>query len=124
MANTTLRMGVGANQDMTGRNYSYALAAPVYAATIALASPQHTETLVKPANLTGNLALSIDTTSAYLGDKVICLFTSDSGGTRTVTFGAGFKPSATLAVLASKFGSASFMFDGVNFVETGRAVTA
>ncbi len=123
MANTSLRCGVGASQDMTGRNYNYALAEPVYAATIALASPTATETYVKPATLTGALTVTIDTTTAYLGDKINFLFTADGSG-RVVTFGAGFKPSATLSISASKFGSAQFMFDGINFIETGRAITA
>lgn len=121
MANQTLRMGVGANQDMTGRNYSYDYQTPSYAASIALPSPIKTETLVKPATLTGALALSVDVTDAYIGDKIIVMLTAD-GSNRTTTFGSGFSPSATLVTTASKSATASFIFNGVAFVEMGRAI--
>lgn len=118
-----MRCGVGPNQDMTGRNYKYALVQPDYAATIALATPQATETLVQPGQLTGAATITIDVTDAYLGDKVIILFKADGTG-RTVTFTTGFKTSATVVVAANKFASIAFIFDGVQFVESGRGVTA
>jgi hypothetical protein len=51
------------------------------------------------------------------------LFLADGTG-RTVTFGTGFAPSATLAITASKHASASFVFNGALWMETGRAIQA
>lgn len=122
MASTSPRFGVGPNQDQTGRVIKFDFKTPAYGATIAV-HPNASKTIVKVAQLTGAATITASTVDAYAGDELIFLFAADGTG-RTVTFGTGLKPSATLAVTASKFGSASFMFDGTNWIETGRAITA
>jgi len=101
---------------------------PAYAASIAIATKMAVkDTVVRVGTLTGNLSLTIgvgsSTTHPYAGDTITCLFLAD-GSNRTVTFSTGFTPSATLVVTASKRASASFMFDGTSWVETGRAIGA
>jgi hypothetical protein len=73
------------------------------------------------AALTSALTINAVITKSQLGDRANFLFLGDATG-RTVTFGTDFIPTATLAVGASKRASASFQFDGVKWVETGRAV--
>lgn len=125
---TLPRFSGAVNVDNTGNRLTHDYQAPAYAATINVAVAK-AKTLVKVGQLTGALTVNIgvatqaDATPPFVGDEVTFLFTVD-GTNRTVTFGTGFSPSATLALTASKKGSASFRYDGATFVETGRAVTA
>lgn len=117
---TAPRFGTTKNKDNTGRVLTYGYIAPVYAATIAI-TPNYFDLVVKPETLTGALTINLDVTSARVGDRIECLFLSDGTG-RVVTFGTGFASSGTLTLILSKRGSASFVFDGVAYVETGRAI--
>jgi hypothetical protein len=99
---------------------------PVFAATIAL-KPKASYTLVKPGVLTGALTMTADVGSGandappFVGDKIEAMFTADATG-RTVTFGTGFVPNGALVVAISKKATASFMFDGAAWLETGRVL--
>lgn len=54
------------------------------------------------------------------GMRVVCVITSDAS-IRTITFGTGFKATATFATTASKTGTVSFISDGTSLWETGRS---
>jgi plastocyanin len=108
------------NDDNSGRLLKLAYLTPAYAATLAIA-PNASKTIYKVA-LTGNMTVNVTETDCAIGDEIVFLFTTD--GARTVTFGTNMKPSATLVSGASKETSATFMYDGANFVETARAVAA
>lgn len=111
------------NQDSTGRVVTYQHQAPVYAASIAL-KLDAAKTVVKFGTLTGALSVTAETTRPQIGDVLICLFTAD-GTQRTVTLSTGLTGSAaTIVIPISKQASASFCFDGVSWVETGRAIGA
>jgi hypothetical protein len=110
------------NEDNTGRIITTQYQAPVYAATIALKLAEAIN-IVKVGQLTGALTMTAETTRPQIGDKLTILFAADATA-RTVTFSTGFAPSATLVVAISKQASASFMFDGTSWVETGRAIAA
>jgi hypothetical protein len=123
---TTSRFSGLAGDDNTSRVLTNAYLTPIYAASIAIV-PTQAHTVVKPGALTGALSLTIgvgtSSTNPYVGDTIRFLFAA-SGADRIVTFSTGFKSAGTLTVVSAKWGSASFMFDGVNWVETGRALTA
>ena len=89
---------------------------PAYAATIALkATDARTESLkVAIGQLTGNLALSMDTTLPYALDELVIVFKADTSN-RTITFGAGFSGLASLIVTASTTSTVKFVFDGTNW---------
>lgn len=112
--------------DNTDRIRNNAFLQPAYTSTIAIV-PQTSYILVKPATLTGAVTFTIGvgstTTPPYVGDKVEFLLVSD-GTTRTATFGTGFTSTGTLAVTTAKYASISFMFNGTNWQEVGRVVTA
>lgn len=110
------------NEDNTARIITTQYQAPAYAATIAL-KLKEAFNIVQPATLTGALTMTAETSRPLIGDQLVVLFLADGTG-RTVTFGSGFAPSATLAITASKRASASFVFDGAAWVETGRAIQA
>lgn len=110
------------NEDNTGRIITTDYQAPAYAASIAL-KLYAAKTYVKVAQLTGALSMTAETTRPQIGDELTILFNAD-GTARTVTFSTGFSPSATLVVAISKQASATFCFDGVSWVETGRAIAA
>lgn len=124
MANTyTPRFGAAPSDDNTSRVLTNTYDEPAYAATIALV-PNASRVIYNFKQLTGNATVNLTVTNCKVGDEIICTFNADSGGARTVTFGTGFSVSAaTLAVTASKKGSLRAVYDGVTFVEVGRAVT-
>lgn len=101
---------------------------PAYAASIAIATkPNATHTTVQIGPLTGNLTLTIGvgsaTTPPFVGDRITLIAKSDAS-IRTITFGTGFQPSATLATVASKTVSAQFVFDGTGWQELSRGIQA
>lgn len=110
------------NSDNTDRILTNEYIAPVYAATIAL-KLSAAQTTVKVGLLTGALTMTAETVRPQIGDLLSILFLADATA-RTVTFGTGFAPSATLVVAISKRASGTFIFDGVSWVETGRAIQA
>lgn len=117
---TAQRFGTTVSKDNTGRVLTYGYSAPAYAATLSV-TPNFYELIYAPVTLTGNVTINATLTSAKVGDKMFCLFTSDATG-RVITFGAGFASSGTLTLILSKKGSASFVYDGSKYVEIGRAV--
>lgn len=128
---TSSRFAVGTGAialgtDNTDRIKTNSYQTPAYASTIAIATTA-AETVVQPAALTGAATITIGvgsaTTAPYVGDTIKFLLVSDAT-TRTVTFGTGFAPNGTLAVTTAKYGSISFIFNGTNWQETGRTVTA
>lgn len=119
------------NKENTERAIKRGYLAPVYAATIALATsgfdPINAYHLVNPGLLTGALTVTAPvgttTTGPLIGDVLEFLFVSDATG-RTVTFGTGFAASAaTLVIAASKYGTAEFIFNGTIWVEKSRTLT-
>jgi hypothetical protein len=126
---TLSRFPGGPGKDNTARVLNNEVQSPSFAASIAITASK-AKTLVNVALLTGALALSInvgnnapDDIPPFVGDEVEFLFASDATG-RVVTFGAGFASAGTLSVVASKFGSAKFKYNGSVWVETGRSLTA
>lgn len=115
-------LATAANQDNTDRTLTNEYQAPEYAATIALKLTA-AKTLVQPALLTGNATVTAETTRPKIGDELVVVFLADASA-RTITFGTGMAASATLVVAASKRASATFVFDGAAWVETGRAIQA
>lgn len=95
---------------------------PAYGASIAITTTKKT-TKVIPAQLTGALTLTAVVTGALIGDILIFVFSAD-GTNRVVTFSTNFNSAGTLTVVASKFGSTSFCYNGTAWIETGRALTA
>lgn len=111
------------NEDNTSRVVPNEYQALAYAATIAL-KLSLAKTIVKVAQLTGALTITAETSRPQIGDDLTILFNADTTA-RTVTFSTGFSPSAaTLVVAISKQASITFCFDGVSWVETGRAIAA
>lgn len=118
----TAIIGTGENQDNTGRVITYDYKEPAYAATITV-RPADSRTYVNVGQLTGALTLNTVVTDCVAGATLVLLFKSD-GTNRTVTLGTGLTSSAaTIVVSANKNASVSYVFNGVAFVETGRAVT-
>lgn len=114
---------IEAGQDNTDRIRNNEFLNPAYAATIALV-PTKSYTLVQ-INLTGALTLTAGVGSAstapYVGDKIEFIFGSDAA--RVVTFGTGFVPNGTLTTITGgKGATASFMFNGVAWIELGRTI--
>lgn len=112
----------GENKDNTSRILTNDFQDKAYATPLAITTTK-ANTIVRVAQLTGALTITVGTTNPFIGDTITYLFSVD-GTNRTVTFSTGHQPSATLALTASKYGSATFMFNGTTWVETGRAVTA
>jgi hypothetical protein len=111
------------NEDNTGNIVTNQYQNPAYAASIAL-KLNAARTVVKVAQLTGALSITAETSRPQIGDELTLLFNADATA-RTVTFSTGFSPSAsTLVVAISKQATITFMFDGVSWVETGRAIAA
>lgn len=123
---STLPRFTGApNQDNTGGRESHDYQAPAYAATLAV-TVTATKTLVKVGLLTGALTINAvlptaaaDSNEPFVGDEVKFLFAADGAGAHIVTFGTGFKSTGTLTVATSKFGTATFTFDGAEWVGGG-----
>lgn len=100
---------------------------PTYASSIAIATKPHAARTLVQITLAGALSLTIgtgsSTTAPYVGDQITFLIKSDAS-IRVVTFSTGFQPAGTLSTVANKTVSASFMFDGTGWQETGRAIQA
>jgi len=123
MASTTPRFATTPeNKDNTGRVITYDFQTPAHAATLAVA-PKYFDTTVKLAELTGAVTINATTTNAYAGDILKFLFIAD-GTNRVVTFGTNMASTGTLTVTASKKATASFIFNGTTYVESGRAIEA
>jgi hypothetical protein len=111
------------NEDNTGRTITIQYQAPVYAASIALKLSE-AKNYVKVGTLTGALSLTAETTRPQIGDELTIMFTAD-GTQRTVTLSTGLTGSAaTIVIPISKQATFTAVFDGVSWVETGRAIGA
>lgn len=122
MPNTS-RFTAGANQDNTFRTKTQDFQDIAYGATV---SPKVNADLsvIRIGALTGNITINPDVANAYIGDRVIFLFTSDAS-IRTITLGANTAGSAaTLATVASKKAVLEFMYDGAIWLEVGRTIGA
>jgi len=73
--------------------------------------------------LTAPITINATSFTPFLGMKMGFQFTQDSTG-RVVTFDSVYKTSAAIATTASSVTRIQFEFDGTNWRETGRAVTA
>ncbi len=113
---TYLQTAVGNPRDVVN------IQTPAYAASIAITTTKKT-TEVIPAQLTGALTVTAVVTGALIGDILIFVFSAD-GTNRVVTFSTNINSAGTLTVVASKFGSASFCYNGTAWIETARALTA
>lgn len=112
----------GPGQDKTFRTKTQSDLEVDYAATIDLL-PTEDLTQVKVGQLTGGVTITAGTTDPYIGDKLELIFSADATN-RTVTLGTGFAATAaTIVVTASKKATASFVFDGAQWVEQSRAIT-
>jgi hypothetical protein len=114
------RFGTTSRQDNTGRVLTYGYAAISYDDTVTVV-PNAYETIYKYTTLTGNSLVYATETNAKIGDKVYFLFNLGSGGARTVTFGTGFIASATLVVDSAQAATITFMYNGSDYIEIGRA---
>jgi hypothetical protein len=127
-AQSTLpRWGAGPPQeDNTGRILPYVYGAVTTVSTTSLVShlPNAWQTIYKIGTLTHALRDSLSTKKAYVGDKVIFVFTADTlTAGRVVTFGSGsVKSYSALTVPASKKATAQFIFDGAAWIEVSRTL--
>ena len=115
------------NANNLGSKESHDYQAPAYAAAILITTTKN-KTLVQVGILTGALALTAyvgtglaDDIAPFVGDSLDVLFASDATGGRIVTFGAGFAATGTLTAAASKYGKASFVFNGTEWVGSSAA---
>ena len=115
------RIVPGVNQDNTGRTITYDYQTPVFAATIAPMLVASRTTVLIP--LTGATTFNPSVAQSYIGDELTVLFGNATAGILVVTTGVNISSIGTLSVSAGKKGSATFVFDGASWVETGRAVT-
>lgn len=114
------RWGTSDNKDNTGRVVTYKELTPAYSATVTV-TPNASYTYVKPAALTGELTVNATETNAKKYDEITFIFTCDTS-IRIVTFGTNFVSSGTLTLVASKQGTARFVYDGSNYVEISRTI--
>jgi len=108
--------------DNTGRVITHASSKPAYASTVSI-TPNASKTYVQPATLTGAMTINCVDTLCQEFDEVTFVLKSDTTS-RTVTFGTNFVSAGTIAPAISKSAVISFVYDGTNFVEKGRAVQA
>ena len=93
---------------------------PAYAAGVAI-DVWNNKTIVKPAQLTGNMALNfVPDAELAIGAEVSVQVSAD-GTNRSLTLGANLL-GATIAVNAGKIVAAQFEWDGVKFVHRGTTV--
>lgn len=110
------------NDDNTGRVLTYDFKKPAYASTLSVTT-NASKTFIEPAVLTGAMTVNAVVTNAQEYDELVVILLSDTTS-RTVTFGTNFKTTGTIAPAISKSATISFVFDGTNWLETGRAVMA
>lgn len=122
MANGTPRFGAAPADDNTGRVLTIKTLEPIYASTLSI-KPNASKTFLKPATLTGAMTINCVETNCAKYDELVVILTSDTTS-RTVTFGTNFISAGTIAPAISKQATISFVYDGTNWVETGRAVQA
>ena len=127
MATTNRFLGTK-NTDNTGRKILVDTQTLTTGATIACTTKENaTKTFFICALATATPSVTIgvgtSTTAPYVGDEVRFILSADAT-TRVVTFSTGFTSAGTLSVTASKKATISFVFNGTDWQEIGRAVTA
>lgn len=124
--NVLPRWGGGPPQnDNTGRILTYAVVTvtTTTATAVSYQKPNAFETIIQVGTLQRALTDSLSVKNAYVGDRVTFVFTADTlTAGRVVTFGNNIKSAGTLTVAKSKKATASFQFDGVAWIERGRAI--
>lgn len=116
------RFGITKNEDNTGRVLTNDYRKPAYIATLSV-NLNASKTFVEPAQLTGAMTVNAVVTNTQEYDEVQFIFSADATN-RIVTFGTNFKTSGTLTVVASKYGTVKFVFDGTYWIEVARVLTA
>lgn len=121
------RFGILKNEGNTGASltYKYQTITTTTATAVLYQAPNAWETVIKIGTLTHALTDSLKTAGAWVGDRVIFIFTADTlTAGRVVTFGNNIKSTGTLTVPRSKKATARFVFDGVAWLEESRALMA
>lgn len=119
MPNTT-RFSIVPGDDNTGRVLTLASFTPAYIATLAI-TPNASQTVYRPAVLTGALTVNATLTTSFVGDTQTWVLTSDATS-RAVTFGTGYVPNGTISPAISKKASIAFVYDGVAWIELYRTL--
>jgi hypothetical protein len=122
------RMSGAVNQEQTGSNRSYDYLNPAWAATLTIVTKSQKAVTLLQVTLGGNLTINVGvgsaTTDPQIGDELIMIFKSDAS-IRTITWGTGLLPSATtIATVASKSVTATFMFDGAGWLQRSQSIQA
>lgn len=121
-ARTTPRFGRTDGQVFYAERISQSFSLiPVGTATLAITPNAYESIYVAQVAMTSALTVNATTTKAQLGDKLTFLFLANTTA-RVITFGTGFTSTGTVTAAISKRASATFVFDGVKYVEVGRAV--
>ena len=131
---TVSRFSGVASDDNTDRSVNNDYQAPAYAAAIALSvKGKVAKTIMNFAPITGNATVTVNTVDPltgnaaygpFVGDEIVMFMAGSGGVAPVVTFGAGFLPTGTLALTLTKFARISFQFNGANWVEVARSVSA
>jgi hypothetical protein len=122
---TTPRYTTPTSNDNTGRalNYKYAHTTTTNSTATLYQIPNAYYTLYKIDTLKHALTDSLGVTKSYCGDQVVFMFAADTlTAGRVVTFGTHIKCAGTLTVGKSKSATASFIFNGVQWIEQKRAI--
>jgi len=122
---TIPRFGTTAGNDNTGRviTYAYTHYLTTSATAVLYQKPHCSVTIYKIDSLRHALTDSLSVSRAKLGDRVTFIFACDSlTAGRVVTFGNHIKSAGTLTVTKKKKATATFIFDGVAWIEENRAI--
>jgi hypothetical protein len=111
----------GATQDKDTLFPSCDHQTPAYAATLAV-SVNESDTILEPAQLTGNVTINLTAGSALKKGERLKVIISSDGSARTVTLGTLFLGPG-LTTTASKKHSATYIWNGTNFVADAAWVT-
>lgn len=95
---------------------------PVYAATIALDAIMMYSRFVSitTTSAVGNATVTTNV-GANPGGRLVIQVNNDASGNRTITFGTGFRPEATIVGTASKALLVEFVSDGTTWNEVARS---
>lgn len=98
---------------------------PTYAATTALDAIMLTSrfVLIVTTSGVGNATLTTSV-GANAGGRLVVQINNDASGARTITFGTGFRPTATVVGTASKAILVEFVSDGLTWNEVARSASA
>lgn len=120
----TPRMGTGANNDNTGRSYTYNTTTVTPTSTlITFPSNVVNERVVVVASTSISPTFTANLTQNYLGDKLQVFINPNATGTRTITLGSSFIGSAsTFTVAANKSSQIRFFFNGTKWIEVSKTV--